>query len=127
MQGIVRRLRWFAVGVALVASAAGAALVLADVASPIRAACALVFLLVLPGLAAAGAARGRDLQSALVIGTATSVVVNTATAAGMLAFDAWSPQVGVIVVAAVSGFLWAMGALSPSVKARTATADVESR
>ncbi|MBB4936696.1 peptidoglycan/LPS O-acetylase OafA/YrhL [Streptosporangium album] len=89
--------------------AAGAALALADVDTPLRMIFTPLFLLAVPGIAAMGLLRDRDPLTALSVGVATSLLANVLLATAMLTFDAWSPRAGVVTIAVLGGFIYVLG------------------
>jgi hypothetical protein len=88
--------------------AAGAAIALADINTPLRLALTPIFLLVVPGAAVIGLLRDRDPLAAPSVGVAASLVVNVLLAAAMLTFDAWSPRAGVATIAVLGGFIYVL-------------------
>ncbi|MER5887564.1 hypothetical protein ABT160_27430 [Streptomyces sp. NPDC001941] len=89
-------------GVAVAVAAAGAALPLAGLDSPLRAPCAVFFLLAAPaaGIAAALPRLAPGARAAVAAGGA--VLLDTAVARALLAFDGWSVRGAVAAVAALS-------------------------
>jgi hypothetical protein len=89
----------------------GAALVLADISSPLRAPFTLFFLLAAPGCALAAVLRGLDPLSRAVLATGGAVVIDVLVAQVMLALHLWSARGGVAVVAALSVLLFLLSLL----------------
>ncbi|WP_433242995.1 hypothetical protein ACQPYK_39070 [Streptosporangium sp. CA-135522] len=100
-------LRWAIVP----ACATGALIALADVDTPLRMIFTPLFLLSVPGIAAAGLLRDRDPLIALSVGVAASFLSNVLLATAMSSFDAWSPRAGVVTIAALGGFIYALSLL----------------
>ncbi|WP_326824802.1 hypothetical protein [Streptosporangium sp. NBC_01756] len=93
------------------ACAAGAALALADVETPLRMILTPLYLLAVPGVAAGGLLRDRDPLTAISVGVATSLLANVLLATAMLIFGAWSPRAGVVTIAVLGGFIYVLGLL----------------
>jgi hypothetical protein len=89
-------------GAATAVSAAGALLAFTDSGSPLRAPCALLFLLVAPAVAIATALRGLEPLGRAVTALAGAVVADMLIAQGMLAVHRWSPRGGVVAVTVLS-------------------------
>ncbi len=89
-------------GAAVGTGGVGAALVLADIASPLRAPFTFFFLVVAPGAALASTLGGLDPLSRIAVAVAGSVVVDLLVAQAMLMLHLWSIRGGVAVVAALS-------------------------
>jgi len=110
----------------LAAGAAGAALAIAGIGSPLRAPLVLVFLLAVPALAVDAWLPGfGTLARAVVAGTA-AIVVDTLAAGVMVVSGGWSPRAGVVAVALVSLLIAAAAtAYRRSRAVRTASDDGE--
>lgn len=93
-------------GAAVGTGGVGAALVLADISSPLRAPFTFFFLIVAPGTALACTLGGLDPLSRAVVGVAGSVVIDLLVAQAMLMLHVWSIRGGVAVVAALSAALF---------------------
>ncbi|MFI9244527.1 hypothetical protein ACIGXF_18480 [Streptomyces sp. NPDC053086] len=89
-------------GAATAVSAAGASLAFIDSDSPLRAPCALLFLLAAPAVAIATALRGLDPLGRAVTALAGAIVADMLIAQGMLAVHRWSARGGVVAVAVLS-------------------------
>jgi hypothetical protein len=84
------------------AGSIGVLLELSGVRSAVVSALVVVFLLIAPAAAIAGLLRGFDLLARAVLAAAGAVVMVTAVAMIMLAAGAWSPQAGLVVIAALT-------------------------
>jgi hypothetical protein len=103
------------VGAALAAGAAGFALTLAGVNSPLRVPLLLLFLATAPAVAVAGLLRGFDPLAVLVIGGAATIAINTLVAATMLTLGVWSLHAGLLAVASITAV--GLAGQVPSVRA----------
>jgi uncharacterized membrane protein len=111
--------RWAALVVVL--AAAAMALTLADVHSPARAAIVLAFVLVAPGLAIVRPIGMRDPMVELMLAVAVSVALDTLAASAILYAGAWSPNLILAVVAAITLAATAVGLLVERRRERRAT------
>ena len=93
-------------GAAVGTGVAGAALVLADISSPLRAPFTFFFLIVAPGAALASALRGLDPLTRVVVAAIGSIVLDLLVGQVMLMLHLWSIRGGVAVVAALSAALY---------------------
>ena len=103
-------------GAAFGTAGVGAALALADIASPLRAPFTFFFLIAAPGAALAASLGGLDPLSRAVVALAGSVAVDLLVAQAMLMLHLWSIRGGVAVIAALSAALF----LLPLVRYRLA-------
>lgn len=93
-------------GAAVAVGGTGAVLALADIASPLRALCVLVFLLLAPAAAIATALGRLDPLGRAVAAGAGALAVNLLVAQAMLALHSWSARGGVVAVAVLSGIVF---------------------
>ena len=105
-----------AVGAALAICAAGTALTLTHLASPVRAPFVLFYLFVAPALAVALLLPGADPLGRAVVATAAGVALDLLLAAAMLALRMWSVGGGVVAVTAVSAGLCLLPLLRPAAR-----------
>jgi hypothetical protein len=89
-------------GAAVGTGGVGAALALADIASPLRAPFTFFFLVVAPGTALASLLPALDPLGRIVVAAAGSVVIDLLVAQTMLMLHLWSVRGGVAAVAVVS-------------------------
>ncbi|MFF8728407.1 hypothetical protein ACF073_18195 [Streptomyces sp. NPDC015171] len=89
-------------GAATAVAVVGAVLAVIDSDTPLRAPCALLFLLAAPAVAIGAALRGLDPVGRAVTALAGGIVVDMLVAQGMLAVHRWSVRGGVITVGALS-------------------------
>ncbi|GAA3490344.1 hypothetical protein GCM10018987_44270 [Streptomyces cremeus] len=95
-----------AAGAGLAVAAAGAVLAFADLSTPLRAPCTVVFLVLAPALAVAGWLRGLEPLGRAVASTVAALALNLLVAQAMLATHLWSIRGGIAAVAAVSVLLF---------------------
>ncbi|MEU1626591.1 hypothetical protein ABZ746_14930 [Streptomyces sp. NPDC020096] len=93
-------------GAAVGTGVVGAALVLADISSPLRAPFTFFFLIVAPGAALASTLRSLDPLSRVVVAAVGSIVLDLLVGQLMLMLHQWSIRGGVVVVAAVSAAMF---------------------
>lgn len=123
MRPIARESLPLLAGVAVGTGGVGAALALADIASPLRAPFTFFFLLVVPGAAFASLPGGLDPLARAVLALAGSVAVDVLVAEALIALHLWSVRGGVAVVAAISAALFlAPAARRGCARGRTAAA-----
>ncbi|ACZ90326.1 hypothetical protein [Streptosporangium roseum] len=92
----------------ILACATGAVVALADLSSPLRMIFTPLFLLAVPGVAAAGLLRDRDPLTAISVGVTVSLLANVLLATAMLSFESWSPRAGVATIAVLGGFTYVL-------------------
>ncbi|MER5320411.1 hypothetical protein [Streptosporangium roseum] len=92
----------------ILACATGAVVALADLSSPLRMIFTPLFLLAVPGIAAAGLLRDRDPLTAISVGVTASLLANVLLATAMLSFESWSPRAGVATIAVLGGFIYVL-------------------
>ncbi|MBO0516880.1 hypothetical protein J0695_34705 [Streptomyces beijiangensis] len=113
-------------GAALAVSAVGAALALADLASPLRAPFALFFLLVAPAAALSANLRGLEPFGRLVASSAGAVGIDLLIAEIMLTTHMWSARSGVAAVAVISSLLFLPALVQHSTRSSNSMNDRES-
>ncbi|MBY8884603.1 hypothetical protein K7472_07060 [Streptomyces sp. PTM05] len=106
MYPITRETLPLLVGAAVGTGGVGAALVLANIQSPLRAPFTFFFLVVAPGAALASTLLGLDPLTRIVIAAAGSLVVDLLVAQLLLMLRMWSIRGGVAGVALVSAVLF---------------------
>ncbi|WP_237719950.1 hypothetical protein [Streptomyces xiaopingdaonensis] len=104
----------FLAGAALGVGGIGAALVLADVPSPLRAPFALFFLLAAPAAGLAALLVRLDPLSRAVVAVVGAAALDLLVAQTMLAAEVWSARGGTAAVAVLSTLLLAVAALRPA-------------
>ncbi|MEU6174690.1 hypothetical protein ABZ832_22605 [Streptantibioticus parmotrematis] len=106
MYPITRETLPLLVGAAVGTGGVGAALVLANIQSPLRAPFTFFFLVVAPGAALASTLLGLDPLTRIVIAAAGSLVIDLLVAQLLLMLRMWSIRGGVAGVALVSAVLF---------------------
>jgi len=89
----------------LAAGTVGAVLAIAGVYSPVRLPLVLVFLALAPALAAGTWLGGLDRTARIVVAGTSAIVVNFGVAETMIISGAWSPRLGIAMVALLSGLI----------------------
>ncbi|MFI9647080.1 hypothetical protein ACIHAA_12405 [Streptomyces sp. NPDC052040] len=92
-------------GAAMAVAGVGAVLASFDSGSPLRAPCALFFLLAAPAMAIGAALPGLRPWPRTVVSLAGAVAIDLLVAQGMLAVHRWSVTGGILSVAAISSLL----------------------
>ncbi|MGW7517472.1 hypothetical protein ACWGJ2_17970 [Streptomyces sp. NPDC054796] len=92
-------------GAAVGVGGVGAALALADVASPLRAPFTLFFLLAAPALALAASLRRLDALTRAVVAVVGAAALDLLVAQVMIATHTWSVRGGIVAVGVLSGLL----------------------
>lgn len=92
-------------GCAVAVSGVGAVLVLADLASPLRAPFALFFLISTPAAAVSCWLSGLEPYGRLVTSSAVAVAANLLVAQTMTALHLWSARGGAVAIAALSAVI----------------------
>ncbi|MFJ2744123.1 hypothetical protein ACIO3O_31235 [Streptomyces sp. NPDC087440] len=95
-----------AAGAGLAVAVAGAVLAFADLPSPLRAPCTVVFMVLAPALAVALWLRGLEPLGRLVASTTAALALNLLVAQAMLALRLWSTRGGIAAVAGISVLLF---------------------
>lgn len=107
-------------GGATAVAATGAVFAATGTGSPLRASCALFFLLAAPAAGIAAALRGLDPFARAIAALAGAVVVDMLVAQSMLALHQWSLRGGVVAVAVLGALLLLLPALARRTRGRTA-------
>jgi|GEM_PF-2543242 hypothetical protein len=103
--GSGRSVTHWLIGWSLAAGAAGAALAIAGIDTPLRLPLVLLFLAAVPALAVSTLLGGLDPLAKVVIAGASAIVVNFGVAEGMIMAGAWSLAAGVAGVALFSALI----------------------
>jgi uncharacterized membrane protein len=106
IQGAHARRLWLVLIVTILA----VVLALADVASPLRVAVTLLFLLAVPGLALALAVGIEDAFPLITVSIATSLSLAIVLAGTLLYAGVWVPEATLLVLAATTTLLWLVAA-----------------
>ena len=94
--------RWLWATIILVSAVMAAALVVGDVAHPVRPALVLWFVVICPGMAFVRLLAVGDRLVALTLAIALSLAIDTIVAAILLYFDAWQPTWGFIAILVIT-------------------------